>query len=344
MIRTMFLGALSLCIVGCDPSRNAPTVRQELGKPPAQTAATTNNSVEPEKSIRPIAIINGTPVDRRELITLLIETRGLSLLQQLLLREAALQELARLGLSMNEADIDHEYELTLLADQFNGKDPDKLTPARREQLIEDWTRTRGVTKRELDIAMHRQAALRKIAQTRLKISDEMLHAEFDRIHGEKAEVRHIQFDAARYWPEVKDRLEKGGRFEEMVMLYSQNSISQQKLGLLPPFTRKDPTVPAIFCDVAFQLRPGEYSNLIEAAGSFHVLKLERLIPADSVTFEQEENHARRTLTARLLVQDMENIGRTLMNQANLTIEDPILRKQYEAHPMGGGVKAPESKR
>jgi parvulin-like peptidyl-prolyl isomerase len=347
MYRFFFPLTLALCICSLGCNNDPHSVRQELGKPSAQPslrpAEKTTSTSEPDKVLRPVATINGTQIDRRELVGLLIESHGLPLLQQLLLREAAVQELKRLNLSVNDADIEREYQLTLLADQFNGKDPDKLTPARKEQLINDWTRTRGVSKRELDIAMHRQAALRKIAQTRLNITDEMLHVEYDRIHGEKAEVRHIQIPAERFWPDIKDRLQKGDRFEELVIQYSQNNLSRQNLGLLPPFTRKDSTVPAIFCDVAFKLRPGEYSNLIEAEKSFHVLKLERLIPADSVPFEQEENHVRRILTARLLAQDMELIGRTLMSQANLTIEDAVIRQQYEAtRPAAGGEKSTDS--
>src|SRR5437667_149424 len=83
------------------------------------------------------------------------------------------------------------------------------------------------------------AALRKIAQTRLSITDAMLHAEYYRVHGEKAEVRHIQLDAPRSWPDIRARLENGERFEEMVILFSQNPISRHKLGLLAPFTRMD---------------------------------------------------------------------------------------------------------
>ncbi|MNC98828.1 hypothetical protein D3C83_169040 [compost metagenome] len=38
------------------------------------------------------------------------------------------------------------------------------------------------------------------------------------------------------------------------------------------------------------MQPGEVSNLIEAEASFHILKLERRIPADEAKFEDVRAH------------------------------------------------------
>jgi foldase protein PrsA len=222
-----------------------------------------------------------------------------------------------------------EYDLTLQADRFDGKDPDKLTPARREELIENWLRTRTVTREELAVAMRRQAYLRPIADRRVTITESMLRQEYDRVHGEKVEVLHIQIPAPRFYPQIKERLEKGESFEALVKAFSQNALSRDQGGKLPPFAASDDSVPAIFVKAAFAMKPGEVSNLLEAEGSYHVLKLERKVPADGAKFEDARPHLERPLRARLVAKEMETLAERLLLSAQLRISDPVLREQYE---------------
>jgi foldase protein PrsA len=289
---------------------------------------------------RPIAFVNDVPIERTMLIQLLLEGRGLNLLQQIVLREAASQETQRLGLLVTKDDVDHEYDLTLQAAQYDGKDVEKLTPARREQLIDEWTRTRGVSRPELAVAMTRQAHLRKIAEKQVQIEEAMLEKEFKRVHGEKVEVRHIQLAAPRAWEELKRRLDAGENFMLLVHDFSQNALSRDKNGLLPPFTADDPTVPAELAKAAFALEPGQVSNPIEVEGSLHVIKLERRIPADEVSFDQVKEEIRYNLNARLVADEMERLGGELLMRAKLRIEDQGLREQYKKQHAAGEIFGP----
>ncbi len=345
-LRSLLTAACLMLFVGaaCERNRsNAVIVRDQLVQPATSPAMEPAAATPPvtRASSRPIASINGESIERADFTAQLMEARGLAFLQQELLLRVARQEAARLGLSVSQTDFDREYELTLQADRFNGKDPDPLTGPRKEQLIEDWTRSRGVSRTELHLAMQRQAFLRKIAESNLTITNEMIEQEFARVHGERVEVRHIQIAAPRFWKEIKQRLDQGERFEDLVMKFSQNIISREKLGMLPPFSRTDPTVPSIFVDVAFKLKPGEVSNLLEAEGSYHVLKLERLIPADTQPLDDaERHHLRRILTARLSAEEMERLGRTLFLSARISIEDRVLREQYETRHREGQLTGP----
>ncbi len=289
-----------------------------------------------------VAAVNGVSIDHEAFVTMLIESRGLPLLQQLIMREVALQEAKRRGFAVSPEDVDREYDLTLQAAHFNGKDIENLTPARREQLIEEWTASRGVTRVELDIAMERQAALRRIARDGIEATDEMLRREFDRVHGEKVEVRHLQLPALRVWDQVKARLDRGEDFDNLVADHSQNRLSREHRGLLPPFSADDPTVPAILAEVAFALEPGQVSNPFEAEGSYHVLKLERRIPPDDVTFEDVEDELRGNLLARLIAEHMERMGEQLLGRCRLRIDDKVLLGQYEAHRAAGQIAGPPS--
>lgn len=336
---------IALAFAGCERNRsNAVSVRDQLAQPAATSTSVQSAATPPvtrSAGSRPIASINDEPIDRAEFTAKLMDARGLAFLQQELLLRVARQEVTRLGISVSQTDFDREYDLTLQADRFNGKDPDPLTGPRKEQLIDEWTRSRGISRTELHVAMQRQAYLRKIAESRLNITDEMIEQEFARVHGERVEVRHIQISAPRFWKEIKQRIDQGERFEDLVMKFSQNIISREKLGMLPPFSRTDPSVPSIFVDVAFKLKPGDVSNLLEAEGSYHVLKLERLIPADSQPLDDaERHHLRRTLTARLAAEEMERLGRSLLLSARISVEDRVLREQYEARHRDGLLTGP----
>ncbi len=323
----------------------APTVRQRIAQEedaaaPGATTQPAAQSPDPTPSGPAVAWVNDVPIERQALSRLLWESRGLALLQQLVLRDVARQEAERLELSLTPEAVDREYDLTLQADRFNGDDPQSLTPARREQLIDEWTRTRGVTRRELAIAMERQAFLRQMAKDRITITEAMLRREFARVHGEKVEVRHIQIDAPRTWPQIEQRIKMGEDFADLVADYSQNRLSRQDRGLLPPFTADDPGVPAAFAEVAFALEPGQISNPIETQGSYHVLRLERRIPADDLTFDQTEEELRQNLHARLLAEGMESLGQQLLSRSKLQIEDRLLRRQYQAQHAAGRLAGP----
>lgn len=349
---SIFLSMLSACETG---GSSASSVRDRMAAgdgpstPGSDDAAESTGTSKVDRPAaessstpsRPVAVVNGEEIARRDLITLLIETRGLLQLQQLVLARLAEQEARRLNLTITPADIEHEYELTLEADRFNGKDKDKLTPARKEQLIADWLRTRGISRMELDIAIRRQAHLRKIAEGHVRILPEMIEREYRIKHGPRVEVRHIQLGAPRAWPSLKERIDRGDDFEKLVRDFSENILTREKGGLMPPIAREeDPTVPPIFAKVAFELSAGQVSSLFEAEGSFHVLKVERFIPADDVSMDSVRAELEKALHARLIAQEMQALGEQLLTRSKLLINDPVLKKQYEERLKKGEIIGP----
>jgi foldase protein PrsA len=320
--------SVGLLVAGCEfGSEPASSVRDELAARPKSEAPATNE--QPAKPTGPaVAVVNDRPISRREWLDLLIEARGLPELQQLILLEVARQEAQRSGLKVSSSDVDKEYDLTLQASRFNGKDHGALTPARREQLIAEWTTSRGISREELHTAIQRQAYLRKLAERHVSYTPEALNGEYDRVHGERVEAQHIQLGAPRFYDQIKDRLDNGEDFEKLAADFSQNILTREKRAMLPPFSKDDESVPPIFREVAFALEPGQVSKLLEAEGSFHVLKLVRRIPADGSKFEDVIEELRKNLHARLVAQEMERLGSELVMKARIKIEDPVMREQY----------------
>jgi parvulin-like peptidyl-prolyl isomerase len=96
----------------------------------------------------------------------------------------------------------------------------------------------------------------------------------------------------------------------------------------------------VFVKTAFALKEGDVTNPIMSEGSYHVLKLERRIPAEKVPFENVEAKLRERLAARRTMQAMQDLSARLLMQAELRIEDPVLREQYKAKQSSGTITGP----
>lgn len=287
----------------------------------------------------PIAAVNGVGVDRRDFVRLLVKAHGLPLLQRIVLRDLARQEAANANITVTRADIEAEYDLTI-REAMGSNASGEWNPAQREKFIDELVRMRGWSRDELDIVMERQALLRRMVADRVKITPTELRAAFDREHGEKVEVRHIQLAAARQWPQIKAQLERGEDFATLASAYSENRSSRATGGLLPPFSRNDPTVPEIFVKTAFELSPGEVSNPISYEGAMHVFKLERRIAPTGVPFEQGQAAVAERLKRQMAAAEMDKLAAELMQKSELRIEDRVLREQYRTAIGGKQLEGP----
>lgn len=287
-----------------------------------------------------IATINGLPLERSAFISLLMESHGLPLLQRLMTLELARQEARRVGVRLGPDDISAEYDRTLRAGLAGATADGAWTPAQRERFIEELTRLRGWSRQELDFVMERQAILRKIAAGSVILTDDQLQIEYHRRYGEKVEVRHIQLSAARFCPQVSQRLDQGETFAALARELSQNYVTRETDGLMPPFTAADPDIPGALRAAAFELEPGQVSNPIQFEGAFHILALERRIPADDTAFVDVLDELRESLRRRLIERHMARLGARLLNECALTIQDPLLRKAYRQRRGAGRIAGP----
>lgn len=330
---------LSICIpltVSCDDG-------QQRATPVAARMADSDTRVRSdsgETSGAPIAKVNGIEIDRREFVRRLLESHGLALLQRWMMRDLARQESERLGIKWARSDVEAEYDLTLREGLSQAKDAAEWTSERRDRFMDELIRLRGWSRHEMNLVMERQAIIRKIASKQVTMDDAQLEEAFARKYGEKAVVRHIELAAPRWWEGLKQRLDVGVDFAELVASYSQNRASRENGGLLPPFTANDRDIPGAFRAVAFELQPGQVSNPITFEGSLHVLKLEERIPAGTVKLEDVRDQLRVELTKELVEHRMAELSAALLQNCRMRIHDPILRKQYRQRLDEGEIAGP----
>ncbi len=279
-----------------------------------------------------IAIVNGHPLSRETLVNQLIDAHGLQMLQQMIVLELARQETRRRGISVTPEEIQQQYQRAV----------DEIVPERdaagitldaagKQEALNTVLQQRCVTMPEFMLAMERNAHLRKLIEVDLRIDEATLREEFARRHGEKVEVRHIQLAAGDTRPlhEALDLLGRATEFGAVAQRLSANAQTGPRGGLMEPFTFADERVPSELREVAFSLAPGEVSAPTLAGKYIHILKLERRIPPEDVTFEEVREQVEQQLRQRVVRQKMDELVVKLFNQANIRVLEPKLKEGFE---------------
>ncbi len=284
--------------------------------------------VEPDEAL---AWINGRRIRRATFDKMLLESHGLAVLEQLialqLVKDRAMQD----GITVTEADVQAEYDRSLgeLARTVAHEDDPARLKNIGEQVLRDFLREKNFSLAEYRISVERNAYLRIMVQADLTVSDEQVREEFERRFGRKALVRHIVLPDLDAVVAVRRQLESGADFAELASSYSLHSISGSAGGLLPPFARGDAQVPGLLREIAFGLEPGGLSSAVNIDGRYHLVRLERFVEADDDTLTPSlASELRMALQGRQSRQAMQDLERQLLDQADIRIEEEVLRHQF----------------
>jgi len=349
MMRTLTLvAAAALIVPGC-ATRDEPVgrpIETVWERPPqAQPAPEPISAVSPAGSepadtqpaldpVDVIAVVNGTPIRRSTLTQQLIESHGLSLLEQHILLIAARQRAAELGLQVRPADIAaaHEDALRRMTTPVGSLEEAPLDRPTAERLLNEFLIAKNVSRSEWDRRMEQQAYLRKIAEAevaKLEITPEMLKEEHDRIYGERVQIRHIQLSSLEAVARARALLAGNKDFELVARQMSENQITAARGGLMPPFSRNDPAVTPLIREAAFSLDVGQVSTAISEGNWYHLIKVERKFPASGVGIENVDKAALEAkLRERLIRQRQDTLDAELFRSATVDVKDPQLSRQF----------------
>jgi parvulin-like peptidyl-prolyl isomerase len=279
-----------------------------------------------------VAIINGQPLSKTKLVDVLIESHGLSVLQQLILADLARQHAARLGLRITAADVDREFDdaLDRIARE-SGMAGNLATRDNKLKALNSVLESRGVSMAEFMIGMERNACLRRVVEKELVITDDTLREEFARTYSERVVVRHIQLPvgATGELNAVQAELARGADFADVARRLSRNVETAARGGELAPFTFDDASIPAALREAAFSMRPDEISPAIRTDEWLHILKFERRIPTENVRFEDVRSDVETRLRNREIPERMNRLAQSLFTSAKVAVVDPRLKPKYE---------------
>ncbi|GIW76263.1 MAG: hypothetical protein KatS3mg104_1326 [Phycisphaerae bacterium] len=83
--------------------------------------------------------------------------------------------------------------------------------------------------------------------------------------------------------------------------------------------------------MAFSLKEGEVSDVVQAGGSYHLIKLEQRIPPKAVKYEDVKDSLRESIRDQMVIEAFKEIRNRLAQQAlaTLKIDDPVLQRAFE---------------
>lgn len=343
-------------MTGCAGENSAP---RDADPPPGRAAnsAAANPVAKPAPGSgyedRVIARINSEPISMKQLLGPLIESHGLTVLINVVQVEMARQDAAKAGVTVTPDDFKQERADTLakLFKENDDKTQDQIDAALRrkdeatakrlreemladhESLLNQFLEQQHISPTEFDLVLQINTYLRKIAEPEINksITEESLKNAFNQLYGEKVRVRYIQLRTPLEVAAVQSRLAKGEKFEELARELSTNRASAAVDGDLPAFSRETKGLPETFKTVAFGLKIGEVSDMVEANGAYHLIKLVDRIPPKVVKFEQVRESVRRELFSRAVQATVKQMRENLSQQMQqgLKIEDPVLEQQFE---------------
>ncbi|MFH1748915.1 MAG: peptidylprolyl isomerase [Planctomycetota bacterium] len=290
-----------------------------------------------------LVIINGRPISRKKVVDMLMESRGLQIMQQLIALELAKQETGRRGIEVTAADVQAQFRRAvneiIPERDANGVAMDE---AQKEHALQLFLQQKCLTRPEFEVAMERNAHLRKVVEQEFRVDEATLREEFARTYGARVEVRHIQFNAGDTTAvnEALDLLSRGVEFAEVARRVSVNTQTAANGGLMAPFTFEDETIPAALRETAFSLEAGQRSNPTLVGNMIHILQLERRIPPAEVRFEDVRSEVEARLRQRVVHQRMNELISDLFRQAQIRVLDPKLKREFEkmlSEQAAGGV-------
>ncbi len=322
-----------LAPVGCDnPDKIAPPGPDGDVTSSTQTTETSalpdaNAPDDPNGAV--MATVNGKPIPMARLHRLLVRTDGLSLAMQLVVNELVEQEAAKHEITVSEKDVRREGDETI-ARGFGGQE---LTAEQRDALLEQYLKQTGIPRVQWDLTMYRNALLGKLLARKVEITDDQLRDEFNRQFGRQVVVRHIEVSSLADARSVLKQLKAGTDFATVAQNHSINPSAKDG-GLLPPMSAKTVGVPPAMRSVAVSMEEvGELSDPVKVETTFHILKLEKVIPPRDVKFEDKKDQLRDIIRSRVVNQQKQTYLMQMYQKAvrdgRIRFENPVLEAQFK---------------
>ncbi len=272
-----------------------------------------------------VARVNGQAIRRGEIVSVLLRGRGKRVLEELIVLEAVRQEAAKKNIQDTDALVEAQLN-RILEDMAPGK-------PRREQLalLDYMLESRGLTRPEFDLIVERQALLRELVNPYVEVTEQMLREEYERQHGRRVEVRQLVVSTIRKIEQVQKQLASGEDFAALVQEASEEEQSLLRGGLLGPISWADENVPEPVRVAALGLQTvGQLSTPFSYRDDtgrqwWCLLQLERVIPADEISFESVRDELAGSIQKRQLRKRMNERERSLRNKALIEIIDPIFK-------------------
>lgn len=327
-VRLLVAAGIAAGMIGCGGGASRPPTPPTNRSPRVVTSRPADASDPPPAAGGQVmALVNDKPLYMSELIDSLLRGPGRSYADQLVRSELVRQAMAKANMTLTEKDLAAETEsiLKLMV-------PQARTPDERKQVLERMLVQKQVPYAQWLVGVKVSASLRRLAEPRIKISDEMLQTEFGRMYGRQAVVRVIEVASLDKAREALAALKAGQKFADLAWKRSLHA-SATNGGLLAPMSAKTRDVPPAVLQTALSLKAvGEVSDPIQVEATFFILQLDKSIEPKNVTYDDVKGKITESLHARLLRFYQKAVLDEIIRAADVRFVNPVLRKQPSPNP------------
>lgn len=286
-----------------DEARPAPVAGEDAGEAPAAG----------EFDDQTVATVNGQPVERKVLVDKLLQYYGQRALDSIIQQMVIIQEAERLGLEATGKEIDEAL------DDFyrTGAFPETMPMSRRRSTWNELLKGRGLTLDDFREDLRVEVLLRKLAERRVQVTDEMIRDKHAEMFGERLMISWILLSNEAEAREVSRRLASGAEFETLARQVSSDAASAAQGGRLSqPIARGRRG--AAFDSAVFSLETGEISLPVRTGRGWAVVRLDERIAADDVPLEKVRDELRAMVAEEAQASMRPVVLQELLRKAKIT--------------------------
>jgi parvulin-like peptidyl-prolyl isomerase len=228
---------------------------------------------------KPVAIVNGAEITADQLAAECLARHGNSVIETIVNRRIIEQACRQAGVTVSRQDV--EAEIDAMSRRFN---------VPKDKYVELIQRERGVTAQQYaDDIVWPMIALRKLSQSTAEPTSEEIQEAYEKQFGPAVKARIIVLRTRREADEIRGQaLAAPDDFPGLARRYSVDVGSASADGWVQPI-RLHSGEPQ-FDRAAFQLKPGQISDVVQVADQYIIIKCEGHLPAAGVKLDDAQPH------------------------------------------------------
>ncbi len=272
------IGAAVAIVGACLAWRGLSGGRVADAVPPQPAAAPSANAPLPPGA-KPMAIVNGTEITADQLAAECLARHGTSVMEALVNRRIIEQACQGAGIAVTPQDVDAEIDA--MSRRFN---------VPKDKYIELIQRERGVTPRQYaEEIVWPMIALRRLAAGTAEPTPDEIQDAYEKQFGPAVKARIIVLRTRQEAETIRAQaVAAPDDFPGLARRHSVDVGSASADGWVQPI-RLHSGEPQ-FDRAAFQLKPGDISEVVQVADQFIIIKCEGHLPAAGVKLEDARPH------------------------------------------------------
>jgi hypothetical protein len=250
-----------------------PAKPQAVAPPPAQ-------KMEPA---RPVAYLyDSLPLTQEEFGKYQMDRGGAERLETFINIRIIELEAARRSITVTKAEMEADLAKSLEGMAVNHNDFVKVILPKYGKTLFEW----------MEDVVRPRLLMAKMCKDRVKVSDENLKIQYERLHGEKRIVQMIVFpkgDDANTVAKIRGKIVGDKNEFDSIARGQANPLLGAAAGRVKPISRHMQGEDKRIEETAFRLKPNEVSEILVTDQGYVILKLNEIIPpSDKVAFETEK--------------------------------------------------------